>query len=238
MSDNTNVLEEVAPNTGAEDTTEVSAEQVKKEVLDADGKPTGVILVEEIFEGRGDKEGKFNGAKFWTTEFKTLNDCINHFTKISKNGKPGEETILSLVHAAIGFRMRNKAQSALYAKLDKKNPNHVNEKIIADFVEKGEPIITEQDALEYIPGEREVTALSGLRRQMEGLKKSATELSAKIKQIQKDDPTADISGQKSVLLKQLTKFKEVKALIEVEEAKEQAKLLELAEGLDLENVSL
>lgn len=186
----------------------------------------GVILTKDKFAGRDKTAGKFNGLTFWVPSWKTLDNAIAHFTKLSKNGKPGEEIILDLLHAAVSFRMRNRATAELNAIVSKDNKDkiqHVIEAHIKDLLDKGEPIISEADALAFIPGEREVSTINGLRRQLGALFNAIKDAKEK-------------GVEKSIILAQLAKYKEVKAAIDAEEAKEMAKLDELAEGLDLDTV--
>ena len=114
------------------------------------------------------KDGVNKGFKFWSKTYKTLQDAIAHFTKLSAGGKPGEKLVLALVNAALDFRMRSRATAKLT-----KSGKDVTVADKAAFAEEKKKwlkdpeasvVISQEDAENYVPGEREVSALSGLLR--------------------------------------------------------------------------
>ena len=74
-------------------------------------------------------------------------------------------------------------------------------------------VISEEDAAAYIPGEREVDALSGLRKQKDELRKQAAKL--------KNEGKIELAREK------LVQYFEIDKRIKEKEAAEEASLLEL-----------
>lgn len=190
----------VAPETNTneqEDDKENKNAEVTKDVGD------GVLLKLDSFD-----EGKYEGFTFWKTAFKTLDSAVSHFTKLSKGGKKGEDVILGVFNRALSFRFRSQANQALTSK--KLNPTQ-----LAEQFKLNPCIISETDALEYMPGEREVDSISGLRRQANELTKMAKKL--------KEEGKIDLAKEK------LKQYYDIKKLIDAKVAAEEAELLQLLE---------
>lgn len=175
-------------------------------------------------------EGQWAGFRFFVPEFKSLEGAVSHFTEKSQGGKDGEDIILGIVNSALANRMRSRANSKLVVpmKIDGK-PITVTSK--AEFIATRQSwlqdpvkciLVTEEDALTYVPGEREVDSLSGLIRQKDGLLKSIRE---KKELIAKSSNPETIEALKADARIQLDKYKEVMALIEAKQRQEQEDLL-------------
>jgi len=175
-------------------------------------------------------EGQWKGFSFFVPEFKSLSGAISHFTEMSQNGKDGEDIILGIVNSALANRMRSRANSKLVV------PNKIDGKPLtvaskAAFLESRKQwlldpvkriLVTEQDALEYVPGEREVDSLSGLIRQKDAILKVIKEKKDAIGRSQ--DATV-IENLKNEARVQLEKYKELMAQIEAKQRAEQDELL-------------
>lgn len=167
-------------------------------------------------------EGNNKGAQFWSKRYKNLQGAIDHFTELSKGGKKGEDVVLGLINSALEFRLRAKTTASLTPsnKLSKED----REKFLAEKKAKlSDPelcvIISQDDAQAYVPGERDVSAISGLMRQKNELLKAAK--------------AAKDAGNKDEAKMQILKYHEVCKQIEELQAKEAADLLaELGELSD------
>lgn len=175
-------------------------------------------------------EGQWAGFAFFVPEFKSLEGAVSHFTEKSQGGKDGEDIILGIVNSALANRMRSRANSKLVVpmKIDGK-PTTVTTK--AEFIATRKAwlqdpvkriLVTEEDALDYVPGEREVDSLSGLIRQKDGLLKAIRE---KKDLISKATNPETVEALKTDARVQLDKYKEVMALIEAKQRQEQEDLL-------------
>jgi hypothetical protein len=169
MSDETNVVELEQENPSVEGAEENGNSQVTTAIKDMGGY---TLRLEGI------DEGKWKGFKFWTVEFKDLNFAIEHFTKLSKGGKDGEEVVLGLLNSAMAGRGRSKANSKLQLKaktvVGKQAEIAEREAWLKDPV--ASILVTEEDASEYVPGERETSSLSGMLKQKTDLIKAITKL--------------------------------------------------------------
>lgn len=175
-------------------------------------------------------EGQWKGFSFFVPEFKTLDGAISHFTEKSQNGKDGEEVILGIVNSALANRMRSRANSKLVV------PNKIDGKPItvasrAAFLETrkswlNDPVksilVNEEDALNYVPGEREVDSLSGLIRQKDSILKVIKEKKTAIANASSPEVAAALRAEAQV---QLEKYKELSAQIEAKQRAEQEELL-------------
>lgn len=192
----------------------------------------GITLVKETFEGRDGEPGKFAGFSFWLPQFNSVAQAVEFFTKNSKNGRNGDEVVTKLVNSNTNFRFRNRATAYLTNKI-KEALGNVNPKsaegvqLAATTTEQllaSNPVIgSEEDALDFIPGEREVSTLSGLKRQFDGLRKNIVKLK-------------EAGAAKDVLRTEMVKLLEIDKLIKAEEAKEAEALNNLAKELDLDGV--
>ena len=128
------------------------------------------------------EKNKFSGDKsgfwFWIIQFKTLEGIIEHYNKLGKDGKL---VVCDLANRQLNFAMRNKAQNKLNMPAEER----------AAKLSRGENVlITEQDAREYVPGERDITSVSGLQKliketqeaALEAKKANNTELLASLKE--------------------------------------------------------
>ena len=158
--------------------------------------------------------GVNKGALFWVKVYKTLEGSVRHFTELSKNAKTGDAVVLGLLNAALAFRLRGKAVSRITWSSPKDATVADKNKFMEEVKKKlatGENIISSDEAAEYIPGEREVDALSGLLRQKIELFKAIKEAKAK--------------GDKETIKVQVVKYQEVCRLIQEKQDAEQAEIL-------------
>lgn len=113
------------------------------------------------------KEGRAAGFFFYDIEFKTPEAAVSHFTR---NEKDGNDIVVGLINQAIAFNMRIKAKNKL--------PDEDTE--LARLKSVGEVLlINEADAEAYMPGERDVTSMSGLQKEIKALQKVRNEAIAK-----------------------------------------------------------
>jgi len=222
MSDNSNVVE------ADEDEDKTVVSNIKNETKVVNG----ITLFKETFEGRDGEPGKFAGFSFWIPQFNSVAQAIDFFTKNSKNGRNGDEVVTKLVNSNTNFRFRNRATAYLINKI-KESLGNINPKspegvaltttIINQLLATNPIIGSEEDALDFIPGEREVSTLSGLKRQFDGLRKNIIKLK-------------EAGSTKDVLRVEMVKLLEIDKLIKAEEAKEAEALNNLAKELDLDGV--
>ena len=189
----------------------LTEEDVKSEnTLATVNHPTHVLILNEI------KEGVNKGFKFWSKNYKTLKDAIEHFTKLSAGGKPGEALVLGLVNAALDFRLRSRANAKLTYTPKKDDAPDAKDKFTQEkkaWLKDPEKsvVINQEDADEYVPGERDVNALSGLIKQKTDL----------IKAIKLAKEAGNIEEAKL----QASKYYEVVKMIEERQKKEEAEIL-------------
>lgn len=224
MSD-TNVAE-VAENTN--EAVEASTETQEKVVSVKRGNVT--------LELDGITEGSFAGFKFWRPKFESLDDAVEHFTSISQNGKPGDDTILGLLNSALGARHRSLANSKLTIPAKIKGNKAKEDAFIAERSaklaspnEEDRILISQDDAYEYIPGEREVDSLSGLNTQKTKLFKAAAETKKKYVEAVKIGNQELASRLKEEVKVQVAKYQDVCVKIKEKEEKEQSDILALVE---------
>jgi hypothetical protein len=125
----------------------------------------GIILEQGLFK----KGTKNEGFSYWFKQFSTLDSAKSHFANLSKVGKDGESVLLAIVNSALAFRMRNIATTNLLEDGEDISDAKRNELL---STAEGSILISETEALEYIPGERETTSVNGLTKQANDLKKA------------------------------------------------------------------
>jgi len=171
-----------------------------------------VKLHKETFRKGSDNEGFY----FWYPEYLTLDGAAEHLSKKSQNGKDGKTIILGIVNAALATRMRSVANSKLVETED-----GITKRISKEDVEKllaENPIlVSEQDALDYVPGERDgASSVSGLTKVCNDLKKAALKA--------KGEGNMGLAAEHAKKWKE--KSEELKALIEQQRAKDDEVLAE------------
>ena len=189
-----------------------------------------------ILELDGITEGAYAGFKFWRPTFESLDDCIEHFTAISKTGKDGAEVVLSLVNAALAARHRSLANSKLTIPQKIKNDvakvkefvDERNSKLTSPNVDD-RILISQDDAFEYIPGERDVDSLSGLNNQKVKLFKAANETKKQYNEAIKLNNQELAARLKNEVKLQVGKYQEICIKIKEKEEQEQTSILELVE---------
>lgn len=207
-----------------------ATEEKKPEVKEKDV-GNGVILKVESFT---EKESKLYGFSFNRVKFKTAKDAADHFTRISKGGKSGDEIICAMVNSNLSARMRSQATQTFLAKVKKikdddeaKPIDLTDEELDTIRNECNGVLISEEDALEYTPGEREVSAVSGLRKQKDDLLKAVKKLKEEaIKH--KESGKADESQKAIALAKEkLAQYYQIDEQLKAAEAKAEEDLLNL-----------
>jgi len=220
MSDTENTQVEEVVNNNAEESNGSSDSQTTVKL----DKGNLFLTLESI------TEGQWKGFSFFVPEFKSLENAVAHFTEKSQNGKDGEDIILGIVNSALANRMRSRANSKLVV------PNKIDGKPItvaskAAFLESRKEwlqdpvkriLVTEEDALSYVPGEREVDSLSGLIRQKDSVLKAIKEKKDAISKATTPEIAAALRDDARV---QLEKYKELMAQIEAKQRAEQDELL-------------
>lgn len=177
----------------------------------------GLILVQESFN---EKESKLNGFTFTRVTFKTAQAAADHFTRLSKGGKSGDEVVCQMVNSAMAARFRSQATQKFLQKVktilddEDAKPAQLDDAQLDEIrKEFNNILISETDALEYIPGEREVSAISGYRKQKDEL----------LKQVKKLKEEGNVAMAKE----KLTQYYEVDKLLKAAEAEAEEKLLEM-----------
>lgn len=177
----------------------------------------GLILIQETFN---EKESKMNGFSFSRVAFKTAQAAADHFTKLSKGGKSGDEVVCQMVNSAMAARFRSQATQKFLQKVkailddEDAKPNQLDDAQLDEIrKEFNNILISETDALEYIPGEREVSAVSGYRKQKDELLKAVKKL--------KGEGKLDLAKEK------LTQYYEVDKLLKAAEASAEEAILNL-----------
>lgn len=195
----------------------------------------GVVLKLEKFS---EKESPMYGFQFWRKKFLTAAECANHFTLISKGGKSGDEIVCSMVNSALAARMRSQATQAFISAVRKIKED--TETKIGDLMKELTDeeldqikkdtsliLITEEDATEYTPGEREVSAVSGLRKQKDDLLKAIKKLKEEGAALKTSGKTAEGDEKIKLAKEKLTQFYEVDKQLKSAEAEAEEKLLEM-----------
>lgn len=165
MENANSAVAEVEETNAAEETEQEAGSTIAK--ID---KGNMVLTLESI-----DKDN-WKGFQFYIPAFKSLGLAEEHFTKLSKTGKSGEAIVLELVNAAMAQRMRGKASSKITFNAkgktvaDRNAYNAEREAWLQDPVKK--ILVTEDEAMEYVPGERETSSLSGFLKLKQDLLKS------------------------------------------------------------------
>lgn len=184
----------------------------------------GVIVIRESFsKGRGDEESAMNGFLFSRIKCKTAQGWADHFTRLSKGGKSGDEIVCQMVDSAMSSRFRSQATQKFIQAAKKilgldaddkfKSSDLSDEDIDNIRKEYNNILIDENAALEYIPGEREVSAISGFRKQKDELLKQIKAL--------KEAGKTDLAKEK------LVQFYEVDKQLKTAEASAEEELLNL-----------
>lgn len=225
---------EVATEATNENATQENNEQDNNTEQEAEGKSAATVKIDKgnlFLTLESISDGQWKGFTFYVPEFKTLEGAIAHFTEKSANAKDGSDTILGIVNSALANRMRSRANSKLVvpSKIDGKPTTVVSK---AAFIEErkswlNDPakriLVSEEDALNYVPGEREVDSISGLIRQKDSILKAIKEKKELISKAESEDTKASLKTDALALLE---KYKETMALIEAKQAAEQQELLD------------
>lgn len=213
----------------------MTEEATKKPEVKEKDMGNGVILKSESFTEKGTK---MYGFEFSRVKFKTAQDAANHFTRISTTGKSGDEIVCALVNNALSARMRSQATQAFLAKVRKTKDDtetkmsELMETLTDEEIDQirkdcNNILISEEDALEYTPGEREVSAVSGLRKQKDDLLKAVKKLKEEAVKL-KESGNAKASEEKIVMAKEkLSQYYEIDKQLKDAEAKAEEQILEL-----------
>jgi len=174
----------------------------------------GVILKQKSLDGE-----KIKGFKFWVTQFESLDKAISHFTKAAKGMKTGEEVICGILNSALVSRLRSQATQFFVEQAkdlhddDKASAADLTLEEIDKLRSSNRIVITEEDAMAYVPGERDNDALASLRKLRDEARKMAVKF--------KDEGKLELAREK------VKQFAEYDSRIKQKEAEEGAKLLAL-----------
>jgi hypothetical protein len=137
---------------------------VETTVVEATKKtPVRKDLGDGRFVEKKDFKGNLEGFSYYALQFKSLKAAEDHF---SKGDKKGDEVLLGFLNSSVAYAMRAKAQNKI--------PNEQDAR--AKQIERGESlVITEEDAAAYMPGDRDITSLSGLQKLVSEKKKQFKE---------------------------------------------------------------
>lgn len=215
--------------------TEANPETPNKPIVKEKDIGNGVILKLESFT---EDTSKLKGFVFNRVKFKTAKDAADHFTRISKGGKSGDEIICAMVNSNLSARMRSQATQTFLAAVRRiKDDNETKmAELMAELTDEeldtirkecNNILISEEDALEYTPGEREVSAVSGLRKQKDDLLKAVKKLKEEAVKL-KEAGKADESNKAVAMAKEkLTQYYEIDKQLKEAEAKAEEDLLNL-----------
>ena len=187
----------------------------------------GVRLKVESFT---EKESKLYGFKFNRVKFITAKDAADHFTRISKGGKSGDEVICAMVNSNLSARMRSQATQIFLSKVkkikdddDAKPIDLTDEELDTIRKECNNVLISEEDALEYTPGERDVSAISGLRKQKDDLLKTISKLRDIAISLKNSGNIVEAKKHANMAQEKLSQFYEIDTQLKAAEAKAEAK---------------
>jgi hypothetical protein len=123
----------------------------------------GVIIDLASF---GDK-GKYKGFSFFEKSFKDLDSANRHFTALGENA---DELLTGLINKALSSMARSKAVSKLPAD---------DEAVEAHRNKGGEmTVISADEAMRYVPGERDAWSIAGLNKKLNEVRVSIKEARA------------------------------------------------------------
>jgi len=196
----------------SDENTTATEEQPTNEVAPETKTFGEVKLHKETFRKGSDNEGFY----FWYPEYLSLDGAAEHLSKKSQNGKDGKSIILGIVNAALATRMRSVANSKL-VKTEDGVTERISDEDVAKLRSTNSILVSEQDALDYVPGERDgASSVSGLTKVCNDLKKAALKA--------KGEGNLGLAAEHAKKWKE--KSEELKALIEAQRAKDDEALAE------------